>query len=146
MDFVVTSSLAWVLSVCLLGSLISIGAAGAYLLLPKLLRDKTLDYLICFAIGMLLGASFLHLLPEAIELEQRPDLVAGNLGKRALEGYIAFSLANGRFASDEVVAAYVVVMELSTGSIVATRVGEQYALASDADGWALSPAARGPPP
>ena len=74
------------------------------------------------------------LLPEAIELEQRPDLVAGNLGKRALEGYIAFSLANGRFASDEVVAAYVVVMELSTGSIVATRVGEQYALASDADG------------
>ena len=87
MDVVVTSSLAWVLSVCLLGSLISIGAAGAYLLLPKLLRDKTLDYLICFAIGMLLGASFLHLLPEAIE--QAGDSVNGIM-RVAVSAILAF--------------------------------------------------------
>ena len=82
-----TSSLAWVLSVCLLGSLISIGAAGAYLLLPKLLRDKTLDYLICFAIGMLLGASFLHLLPEAIE--QAGDSLNGIM-RAAVSAILAF--------------------------------------------------------
>jgi zinc and cadmium transporter len=87
MDFIVTSSLAWVLSVCLLGSLISVGAAGVYLLLPQLLRDKTLDYLICFAIGMLLGASFLHLLPEAIE--QAGDSVHGIM-RAAVSAILAF--------------------------------------------------------
>ncbi len=87
MDSIVTSSLAWVLSLCLLGSLISVGAAGAYLLLPQLLRDKSLDYLICFAIGMLLGASFLHLLPEAIA--QAGDSIHGIM-QTAVSAILAF--------------------------------------------------------
>ena len=82
-----TSSLAWVLSLCLLGSFISIGAASGYLLLPKLIREKTLDYLICFAIGMLLGAGFLHLLPEAID--QAGDSTHGIM-RAAVSAILAF--------------------------------------------------------
>ena len=47
--------------------MLSVSAAALYLLLPDLVRNKIVDYLISFAIGMLLGTSFLHLLPEAME-------------------------------------------------------------------------------
>ena len=63
----VTSSYFWVLGFSLLGSVLSVAAAGTYLLLPATVREKSLDYLLSFAIGMLLGAGFLHLLPEALE-------------------------------------------------------------------------------
>ena len=66
-EFEVDSTLIWVLFFCFMGATLSVSAAGAYLLLPQKVRDSSLDYLLCFAIGMLLGAGFLHLLPEAIE-------------------------------------------------------------------------------
>lgn len=62
-----TSSYAWVLLFTLVSSVLSVAAAGTYLLLPQRLRERSLEYLVSFAIGMLLGAGFLHLLPEALE-------------------------------------------------------------------------------
>ncbi len=61
------SSYAWVLLFTLVSSVLSVTAAGTYLLLPQRLQERSLEYLISFAIGMLLGAGFLHLLPEALE-------------------------------------------------------------------------------
>ena len=70
--------LAWILAFSVLGSLLSLAAAALYLLLPKRMRDRSLDYLVSFATGMLLGAGFLHLLPEALELasDQTKGLMA----------------------------------------------------------------------
>lgn len=59
--------LAWILAFAVLGSLLSVAAAGLYLLLPQRARERSLNYLVSFATGMLLGAGFLHLLPEALE-------------------------------------------------------------------------------
>ncbi len=58
--------LAWILLFALLGSLFSILAAGLFLILPKGWRDRTMPPLISFAVGALLGAAFLALLPDAI--------------------------------------------------------------------------------
>ena len=63
---IVIGSYYWVLLFSALGGLLSVCAAGLYLILPEKVRNKSLDYLLSFAIGMLLGAGFLHLLPEAI--------------------------------------------------------------------------------
>ena len=60
--------LAWILGFSVLGSLLSVAAAAVYLLLPQRVRERSLNYLISFATGMLLGAGFLHLLPEALEM------------------------------------------------------------------------------
>lgn len=60
--------LAWILGFSVLGSLLSVAAAAVYLLLPERVRERSLNYLISFATGMLLGAGFLHLLPEALEI------------------------------------------------------------------------------
>jgi zinc and cadmium transporter len=73
----VHSSLSWVLFFSLLGSVLSVTAAGSYLLLPERWREKSVDYLISFAIGMLLGAGFLHLLPEALEQTRAHDALMG---------------------------------------------------------------------
>ena len=62
--------LAWILGFSVLGSLLSVGAAAVYLLLPQRVRDRSLNYLVSFATGMLLGAGFLHLLPEALEIAE----------------------------------------------------------------------------
>jgi zinc and cadmium transporter len=60
------SAFSWVLIWSCGGSLLSVLAAGVYLLVPQGLRERSMTYLISFAIGMLLGAGFLHLLPEAL--------------------------------------------------------------------------------
>ncbi len=88
-EFDVESTLTWVLFFCFSGAVLSISAAGTYLLLPQKIRDSSLDYLLCFAIGMLLGAGFLHLLPEAIE-----QVEGGTEGimRAALTAILAFFL------------------------------------------------------
>lgn len=78
------SSYAWVLLFTIAGSLLSVGAAGTYLLLPQRVRELSLEYLVSFAIGMLLGAGFLHLLPEA--------LTHGNGSVDALMGTALFAI------------------------------------------------------
>ena len=56
----------WILIFSFIGGLLSVMAAGVYLLLPQTVRERSLGYLVSFATGMLLGAGFLHLLPEAL--------------------------------------------------------------------------------
>jgi zinc and cadmium transporter len=61
------SLLIWILLFCLLGGALSVMAAAVFLLLPEPLRERLLPHAVSFAIGALLGAAFLGLLPHALE-------------------------------------------------------------------------------
>ena len=50
----------------LLGGVLSVLAASLYLLIPGYWQERTLPHLVSFAIGALLGAAFLALLPHAL--------------------------------------------------------------------------------
>ncbi|MGR8921580.1 MAG: ZIP family metal transporter [Gammaproteobacteria bacterium] len=82
-----------ILGFSLLGSVLSVLAAGVYLLLPGRVRDRSLEHLIGFAIGMLLGAGFLHLLPQA--LEQAADSMRGLMGTALFAILVFFALEKG---------------------------------------------------
>ena len=58
----------WIILFCLLIGIVSVLAAALFLLVPERLRQHVLPHLISFAIGTLLGAAFLALLPHALEL------------------------------------------------------------------------------
>ncbi len=60
------SLLVWILLFCLLGGVLSVLAAGTFLLLPVGLRMRLLPHFVSFAIGALLGAALLGLLPHAL--------------------------------------------------------------------------------
>ncbi|HEB86742.1 MAG TPA: ZIP family metal transporter [Gammaproteobacteria bacterium] len=62
------SLLAWIILFSLLGGVLSVLAASVYLLLPDAPRQRLLPHLVSFAIGALLGAAFLALLPHAMML------------------------------------------------------------------------------
>ena len=59
--------LLWILLFCLLGGVLSVLAAAVFLLLPDRLRSRLLPHTVSFAIGALLGAALLGLLPHALE-------------------------------------------------------------------------------
>lgn len=59
--------LAWIILFTLLGGVLSVVAAAVYLLLPEGLRQRLMPHTVSFAIGALLGAAFLALLPHALE-------------------------------------------------------------------------------
>jgi zinc and cadmium transporter len=61
------SLLIWILLFCLLGGALSVLAAALFLLLPEGLRNRLLPHTVSFAIGALLGAALLGLLPHALE-------------------------------------------------------------------------------
>jgi len=61
------SLLTWILLFCLLGGILSVIAAAVFLLLPDALRNRLLPHSVSFAIGALLGAALLGLLPHALE-------------------------------------------------------------------------------
>jgi len=63
------SVFAWIMVFSVLGSLLSVAAAGAYLLLPERARERSLSALVSFATGVLLGVAFIHLLPHALDDE-----------------------------------------------------------------------------
>jgi len=61
------SLLSWILLFSLLGGVLSVIAAAVFLLLPVALRTRLLPHTVSFAIGALLGAALLGLLPHALE-------------------------------------------------------------------------------
>ncbi|MDH5360013.1 MAG: ZIP family metal transporter [Gammaproteobacteria bacterium] len=58
--------LIWILIFSLLGGALSVLVASVFLLIPTVIRDRLLPHSVSFAIGALLGAAFLALLPHAI--------------------------------------------------------------------------------
>jgi zinc and cadmium transporter len=57
----------WIIAFCALGGVLSVLAAASFLLLSEGMRVKLLPPLVSFAIGALLGAAFMALLPHALE-------------------------------------------------------------------------------
>ena len=60
------SLLAWIVLFTLLGGVLSVLAAALFLLLPESQRTRVLPAMVSFAIGALLGAAFLAVLPHAL--------------------------------------------------------------------------------
>jgi len=58
--------LAWIILFTLLGGVLSVLAAALFLLLPEPQRTRALPAMVSFAIGALLGAAFLAVLPHAL--------------------------------------------------------------------------------
>lgn len=84
------SLLTWIIAFCLLGGILSVLAVGGFLLLPERFRTRLLPHLVSFAIGALLGAAFLDLLPEALENSANVDSHAITL--TVLLGLLGFFL------------------------------------------------------
>src|SRR3972149_5825333 len=62
------SLILWIIAFPALGGALSVRAAGAFLLLPERARARMLSPMVSFAIGALLGAAFLAILPHAFEV------------------------------------------------------------------------------
>ena len=69
-------TLTWIVLACLAGGALSVGAAAFALVL----RAKWVPMLVSFAIGTLLGAAFLEVLPHAFEQGEPPEVAAAILG------------------------------------------------------------------
>ena len=83
----------WIIGFSLISSILSVAAAGGYLLLPQTVRTKTLSMLVSFATGVLLGVAFIHLLPHA--LEHKSVLDADGVMMTVLIGILVFFLLKG---------------------------------------------------
>ncbi len=57
----------WIVLFSLFGGVLSVTAAGGYLLFSAEVRNKTIEHLISYAVGALLGVSFIALLPHAFD-------------------------------------------------------------------------------
>src|SRR5262245_17462245 len=70
------SSLAWILAATLIGGVLSVMAAAAFALRA---RPAQVALLVSYAIGTLLGAAFLEILPQAFELSGSPPRVSATV-------------------------------------------------------------------
>ncbi|HEX6827411.1 MAG TPA: ZIP family metal transporter [Burkholderiales bacterium] len=70
------SVLAWIVSASLLGGVLSVAGAAAIALSA---RAAWVPLLISYAIGALLGAVFLNILPDALELARSPGQLTGTV-------------------------------------------------------------------
>ena len=83
------SLLVWIVVFTALGGVLSVLAASVFLLLPDAQRLRLLPALVSFAIGALLGAAFLVLVPHAIE---GAGMDAHRIGVAVLGGILLFFL------------------------------------------------------
>ena len=67
-------TLLYIIVFCLLGGLLSVAAASTFLLINNKTRARILPHLVSFAIGALLGAAFLGLLPHALNSPMVDDV------------------------------------------------------------------------
>ena len=79
----------WIIGFTALGGVLSVIVAAAYLLLPESTRTRMLSPMVSFAIGALLGASFLAILPHAFEI---PGVDAHHVTLTVLCGILIFFL------------------------------------------------------
>jgi zinc and cadmium transporter len=64
------TTLGWTLFVTILGSAAALSLSGSLLLLSDVRRQRVLPYLLGYATGTLLGASFLELIPHALRRQE----------------------------------------------------------------------------
>jgi zinc and cadmium transporter len=83
------SLILWIIAFTALGGVLSVLAAGAFLLLPERVRTRMLSPMVSFAIGALLGAAFLAILPHAFEI---PGVDAHSVTLTVLCGILVFFL------------------------------------------------------
>jgi len=83
------SLILWIIVFTALGGALSVLAAGAFLLLPERVRTRMLSPMVSFAIGALLGAAFLAILPHAFEV---PGVDAHSVTLTVLCGILVFFL------------------------------------------------------
>jgi zinc and cadmium transporter len=83
------SLILWIIVFTALGGVLSVLAAGAFLLLPERVRTRMLSPMVSFAIGALLGAAFLAILPHAFEV---PGVDAHSVTLTVLCGILVFFL------------------------------------------------------
>lgn len=84
------SLLAWIIIFSLLGGVLSVIAASVFLLINDKYQKRILPHTVSFAIGALLGAALLALLPHAITVSENVDL--HDLGLTILIGLLGFFL------------------------------------------------------
>ncbi|NOY67397.1 MAG: ZIP family metal transporter [Gammaproteobacteria bacterium] len=82
--------LTWIIVFSLVGGVLSVLAASLFLLLPEVIRVQGLPHFVSFAIGALLGAAFLALLPHA--MSENPNLDFHEIGMTVLIGILVFFL------------------------------------------------------
>ncbi|HEC29606.1 MAG TPA: ZIP family metal transporter [Gammaproteobacteria bacterium] len=78
----------WIIIFSLLGGVLSVIAASAFLLIPEASRNRALPHAVSFAIGALLGAAFLALLPHAMADNGAKDF--HQIGLTVLIGILVF--------------------------------------------------------
>lgn len=81
--------LTWIVVFSLLGGVLSVIAASAFLLLPERLLSRLLPPMVSFAVGALLGVVFLDLLPEAMTA---PGVDVHQVSFTVLAGLLGFFL------------------------------------------------------
>ena len=84
------SLLGWIIVFSLLGGVLSVLAASVFLLINDKYQKKLLPHTVSFAIGALLGAALLALLPHAITVNENVDM--HDLGLTILIGLLGFFL------------------------------------------------------
>jgi len=84
------SLLGWIIVFSLLGGVLSVLAASVFLLIKDEYQRKILPHTVSFAIGALLGAALLALLPHAITVNENVDF--HDLGLTILIGLLGFFL------------------------------------------------------
>lgn len=84
------SLLTWIIIFSLLGGVLSVLAAAVYLLINDKYQKKLLPHAVSFAIGALLGAALLALLPHALLVDKNIDF--HDIGLTLLIGLLSFFL------------------------------------------------------
>ena len=82
--------LVWIIIFSLLGGIVSVAAAAIFLLFPDRVRQALLPHFVSFAVGALLGAAFLALIPHA--MSQGHAIEYHQLGLTLLIGLLGFFL------------------------------------------------------
>ena len=80
--------LLWIIGFSLVGGVASVILASSFLLLSENTRNIAVPHLVSFAVGALLGASFLGLIPHALEHDHAID--PHNIGLTLLLGLLSF--------------------------------------------------------
>lgn len=84
------SLLGWIIVFSLLGGVLSVLAASVFLLINDKYQKILLPHTVSFAIGALLGAAFLALLPHALTASEHVDM--HDIGLTILVGLLSFFL------------------------------------------------------